>query len=100
MHSLLPSSHFAASPLFATAQSTVHARTTLLQRGWLIGFLIAGLWLSGGAAAVRGQSALDRFDPNANGTAVRVVVVQPDGKLLVGIEALRRFVAVDPSTRN
>ena len=34
-------------------------------------------------AAVRGQSALDGFDPNANGT-VRVVVVQPDGKILIG----------------
>ena len=39
--------------------------------------------LAGGAAAVRGQSALDGFDPNANGT-VRVVVVQPDGKILIG----------------
>src|ERR1700682_6138513 len=34
-------------------------------------------------AAVRGQSALDGFDPNANGT-VYVVVVQPDGKILIG----------------
>ncbi len=41
------------------------------------------LLLAGGAAAVRGQSALDGFDPNANG-AVRVVVVQPDGKILIG----------------
>ena len=32
---------------------------------------------------VRGQSALDGFDPNANGT-VWVVVVQPDGKILLG----------------
>jgi hypothetical protein len=32
---------------------------------------------------VRGQSALDGFDPNANG-AIRVVVVQPDGKVLLG----------------
>src|SRR5450631_4146379 len=35
------------------------------------------------AAAVRGQSALDGFNPNANGT-VDVVVVQPDGKILMG----------------
>src|SRR6202171_6622796 len=35
------------------------------------------------AAAVRGQSALDGFDPNANGI-VNVVVVQPDGKILLG----------------
>jgi uncharacterized delta-60 repeat protein len=35
------------------------------------------------AAAVRGQSALDGFDPNANG-AIQVVVVQPDGKILLG----------------
>ena len=39
--------------------------------------------LAGGAAAVRGQSALDGFDPNAN-DKVRVVVVQPDGKILIG----------------
>jgi uncharacterized delta-60 repeat protein len=41
--------------------------------------------LAGGAAAVRGQSALDGFDPNANGV-VNVVVVQPDGKILIGGE--------------
>ena len=35
------------------------------------------------AGTVRCQSALDGFDPNANGT-VRVVVVQPDGKILIG----------------
>ena len=39
--------------------------------------------LTGGAAPLRGQSALDGFDPNANG-AVRVVAVQPDGKTLIG----------------
>ena len=41
------------------------------------------LLLAAGAAAVRGQSALDGFDPNADGV-VRVVVVQPDGKILIG----------------
>ena len=35
------------------------------------------------AAPVRGQSALDGFDPNANGR-VLAVVVQPDGKILLG----------------
>ena len=39
--------------------------------------------LLGSGAAVRAQSALDGFDPNANG-AIRVVVVQPDGKILIG----------------
>src|SRR5204862_392940 len=39
--------------------------------------------LIGGTAAVRGQSALDGFNPNANGTVV-AVVVQPDGKILIG----------------
>jgi hypothetical protein len=48
----------------------------------LLLFSIAAL-LAGGAAAVRGQSALDGFNPNANG-AVRVIVVQPDGKILIG----------------
>ncbi|MBK8466695.1 MAG: hypothetical protein IPL32_12775 [Chloracidobacterium sp.] len=35
------------------------------------------------ALAVRAQSALDGFDPNANGI-VQIVVVQPDGKILIG----------------
>src|SRR5205823_6468305 len=39
--------------------------------------------LTGAAATARGQSALDGFDPNANGT-VFAVVVQPDGKVLLG----------------
>ncbi len=43
------------------------------------------LLLTNGAATVRGQSALDGFDPKANGV-VRVVVVQPDGKILLGGE--------------
>ena len=41
--------------------------------------------LAGGIPVARGQSALDGFDPNANG-AIRVVVVQPDGKILIGGE--------------
>ena len=51
--------------------------------------------LAGGAAAVRGQSALDGFDPNANGL-VRVIVVQPDGKILIG----GHFTSVLGTTRN
>ena len=53
-----------------------------LRKAALLLFSVAVL-LAGGAAAVRGQSALDGFDPNANG-AVHVVVVQPDGKILIG----------------
>ena len=48
----------------------------------LLLFSVAVL-LAGGAAAVRGQSALDGFDPNANGI-IHAVVVQPDGKILIG----------------
>ena len=39
--------------------------------------------LAAGAVTVRGQSALDGFDPNANDT-IRVVLVQQDGKVLIG----------------
>src|SRR5207245_10604254 len=56
---------------------------------------LVGLALAGGGAAVRGQSALDGFDPNANGT-VYVVVVQPDGKILIG----GGFTTVAGVTRN
>ena len=41
--------------------------------------LAAILWFS----QARGQSALDGFDPHANG-AIRVAVQQPDGKILIG----------------
>src|SRR5438045_9774070 len=41
------------------------------------------LW-AGAAATARGQSALDGFDPNANND-IRVVVMQPDGKILIGV---------------
>src|ERR1043166_9040490 len=43
---------------------------------------IAGLLLTLVLPA-RGQSALDGFDPNANGP-VFAIVVQPDGKILIG----------------
>ncbi len=46
-------------------------------------FLALSLLLFGGAETLRGQSALDGFDPNANGT-VNVIVVQRDGKILLG----------------
>src|SRR6266568_1203560 len=46
--------------------------------------LVVGTWcLALLTASVRGQSALDGFDPNAN-SLVTVVVVQPDGKILLG----------------
>ena len=48
----------------------------------LLGFAFCSIGLLL-ATSVRGQSALDGFDPNANG-AVYVVVVQPDGKILIG----------------
>ncbi len=44
---------------------------------------------------MRAQSALDGFDPNANGT-VLVVVIQPDGKILIG----GQFTAVAAVARN
>ena len=48
--------------------------------------------LAGTAAPILAQSALDGFDPNANGT-VRVMVVQADGKILVGGD----FTSVSPN---
>lgn len=48
--------------------------------------------LFGITATVRAQSALDGFAPNANGL-VRAVVVQPDGKILIGGE----FTSVEPN---
>src|SRR5437588_4089857 len=45
--------------------------------------ILVGLTLAGSAAVVRGQSALDGFDPNANGN-VSSIAVQADGKILIG----------------
>jgi hypothetical protein len=58
--------------------------TSKAVKATLLLFSIA-LLLVGGAAAVRGQSALDGFDPNPDGS-VHAVVVQPDGKILIGGE--------------
>jgi uncharacterized delta-60 repeat protein len=44
------------------------------------------------AAELRAQSALDGFDPNAN-DIIRVVLVQPDGKILIGGD----FTALSPN---
>jgi uncharacterized delta-60 repeat protein len=44
---------------------------------------LALLLLTAGVAAVRGQNALDGFDPHANG-AIQAIAVQKDGKILIG----------------
>src|SRR5476649_1026745 len=62
--------------------SLARATSKATRKAALLLFSVAIL-LAGGTAAVRGQSALDGFDPNADNT-VRVVVVQPDGKTLIG----------------
>ena len=67
-------------PTTRVATFTSFARTT--SKAALFMFSVAVL-LAGGAAAVRGQSALDGFDPNVNAN-VRVVLVQPNGKILIG----------------
>src|SRR5213076_1264349 len=54
-----------------------------LPQGNLTGFLIGFALLMVATATLRAQSALDGFDPNANGL-IRVVVLQPDGKILLG----------------
>jgi hypothetical protein len=68
----------------AAITSFLNVISRATRQATLLLFAIAVL-LGDGAVAVRGQSALDGFDSNANGT-VRVVVVQPDGKILIGGE--------------
>ncbi len=75
MLSLLPFPHIAA----LTSGAKLAARAA---RAALFLFSVAVLF-AGSVAAVRGQSVLDGFDPNVNG-AVDFVVVQPDGKILIG----------------
>src|SRR4051812_20467362 len=58
------------------------ARARSIRKAVLTLFSIGAL-LAGGTPSMRGQSALDGFDPNADGQ-VRVAVVQPSGKILIG----------------
>jgi uncharacterized delta-60 repeat protein len=76
IRSLLPDTVVAAFTSFARATFKVTRKAALFL------FSLAVL-LAGGAVPVCGQSALDGFDPNANGN-VNAVVVQPDGKILIG----------------
>ena len=64
--------------------------TTIVRH--LFGLFSAIALLAPSATALRVQSALDGFDPNANGS-IRIVVVQPDGKILIG----GRFTALAPN---
>ena len=75
------------------AAFAAHARTTSRTIGKvaLLLFSVAAL-LMGGVEAVRGQSVLDGFDPHPN-AGVRVVVTQPDGKIILGGE----FTALSPN---
>ena len=65
MHSVITDTHVVSSTSFLRAGPTARKTALLL-------FSVA-LVLTGGAVAVRGQSALDGFDPNANGDRKSVV---------------------------
>src|SRR6267378_7422182 len=63
----------------AAFTSFMKTTTSKAKKAALFLFSVAVL-LAGGAAAVRGQSVLDGFDPNAN-LQLRVAVVQRDGEI-------------------
>jgi uncharacterized delta-60 repeat protein len=75
------SSNKVTAPEPATGRLLQGGLKTAGSRKFLV--LCVAVVLAGVASTVHGQSALDGFDPNANGT-VQVVVVQPDGKILIG----------------
>ncbi len=72
------------APLPATYVIAVASLTRAASRARKAALFLFSLavLLAGSTAAVRGQSALDGFDPDANGV-VSVVAVQPDGKILI-----------------
>src|SRR5688572_21772782 len=76
MLSIFATTHVAALTSFVTATAGATKRVA-------VSLFSVALLLASSAAAAHGQSALDGFDPNADGV-VRVVVVQPDGKILIG----------------
>ena len=67
--------------IHAAAFTSLLRATFNSKKAALLLFSVA-VQLAFGAMTMRGQSALDGFDPNANGT-IRDVVVQPDGKILL-----------------
>jgi len=71
------------SPIFATHPGTPVYLIGVLFRSRKVGRFFLGLCLACGVSVVCGQSALDGFDPNANGP-INAIVVQPDGKILIG----------------
>src|SRR5439155_7616146 len=74
-----------------SAKTDMRSRLGYAKRSALITALLC-IWQ---ASPTRGQSALDGFDPNAN-DQVSVVVVQPDGKILMG----GYFTSIGGQTRN
>src|SRR5436190_4420799 len=74
MTSRLPAIEVDAFPFFPRVVSKAAGKTLVL---------FSVLLLLAGATTARGQSALDGFDPRPN-DLVRVIVVQPDGKILIG----------------
>ena len=76
-------SEFGAGTPLSAIPLTSFVRTISKARKTALFLFSVAVLLAGGAAPARGQSALDGFDPNANGP-VLVVVVQPDGKILIG----------------
>ena len=73
------------SPIRATyaAALTSFARATSKGKNAALLLVSVAVLLAGGVVTVRAQSALDGFDPNTNGP-VSIVVMQPDGKILIG----------------
>jgi uncharacterized delta-60 repeat protein len=61
----------------------LHCQTTARIRRFMTMAAMPLLFSLLTVATTRGQSALDGFDPNADG-AINVFVVQPDGKILLG----------------
>jgi Domain of unknown function (DUF5122) beta-propeller len=77
----IPTPHTTA-PHVEPFTSFIRTTSKTARKAAFLLFSVAML-LGGGVAAVRGQSALDGFDPNTNGFIVGSLV-QPDGKILIG----------------
>src|SRR3954469_26058547 len=58
-------------------------RPTIKEGRVVLLLLLSKIFLLGSCAVLCAQSALDGFDPNANGS-IRAVAVQSDGKILIG----------------
>src|SRR5436190_16402989 len=69
---------------YAVSEIDAHASTLFRRKHLLLRFVAAFLVFTSAIAPLFAQTPLDTFNPNVTGGLVRAMVVQPDGKIVIG----------------